>query len=651
MKTQKALTSDYVLETLTLSPHPLNKRDLARTLHVKGSGPKQQLKDLLKELLNQGAIYKTAQKTYVLEKERPKPVESAALPPIVGIVHQTGSGYTLLSCDRRQRKSYVLTGDLPYRAGDLVLADISHSKTRGYRLTGEVAQGLKILGHQDDPQAVSLIALHQHQIPHTSLPEVELEATRQAALPLTLQDREDLTAFELVTIDGEDARDFDDAVWAKPDPTSGTPDAPGWHILVAIADVSFYVRPSTALDLEAQRRGNSVYFADRVIPMLPEALSNGACSLVPCEKRACLAVHLWIDGKGKLKKHRFVRGLMESRARLTYTAVQQALDGQPDRKTQPFLPLLTPLFQAFQILKKAREKRGTLDFDLPEYKVRFNDKGELSGIVPQKRLLSHQLIEEFMILANVAAAVTLEQKRAPCLYRVHEPPPEEKLIAFAEMLKGLGIPFAKGQVMTAKAFNHLLAYSQKTPFQGIVHELVLRSQSQACYTPRNQGHFGLSLPRYAHFTSPIRRYADLVIHRSLVRTLGLGEGGLAFEDPENLQALGDHLCVTERRADIAERETLARYVALFLEKHLGETFEGRITGVASFGFFVSLEGSGAEGLVPVALLRRDYYDFDPQKHRLTGRRTRKTYTLGDKLSVCLTQINPLANMMTLEPVN
>lgn len=710
---QKAsLTADQLLKVLKLSPHPVNKRDLARALHIKGVAEKQYLKQLLKELVQQGTIHKQSSKTFSLPQHRvpevivvqvleigsvdeedifvtPISQKGTALPKrirlepfrgkaplvgesllvrliftadkpkakllkrlentltqqFVGVVHKTRTGYVLLSCDRRDKKSYALTGDLPFKTGDLVLAEVPLSSDRV--VTGKSARTIKIIGSQDDPKAVSLIALYQNQIPHVFTPDILAEASTQAALPLG--PREDLTSFALVTIDGEDARDFDDAVWAEPDPAVGTPEHPGWHLLVAIADVSFYVGPQTALDLEAQKRGNSVYFPDQVIPMLPEALSNGSCSLVPHEKRACLAVHLWIDEKGQLKKHRFVRGVMKSHARLTYTQVQCALDGEPDIITKSLLPLIEPLFHAFEVLKKAREKRGTLDLDLPEYKVRFSEKGEVNGIIPQQRFASHQLIEEFMILANVAAAITLEQKQAPCLYRVHESPPAEKIEAFAEVLKGLGIPFAKGQVITAKSFNHILEYSKKTPFQGIVNELVLRSQSQACYTPRNLGHFGLSLPRYAHFTSPIRRYADLVVHRSLVRTLGLGEKELE-EDSEDLEALGDHLSDTERRAATAEREANSRYVALFLEKHVGETFQGRITGVANFGFFVALDNTGAEGLIPVALLRRDYYDFDPQKHCLTGRRTHKTYTLGDVISVHLTEINPLTNTITFQPI-
>lgn len=637
-----SLTPDQIIDVLKSTASPVKKRDVARILHLKGTAQKQELKELLQELVAQEVIYKSASKVFSLGKA---PV---LMRPIVGVVQKTKTGYALLSCDRRDKKSYFLENDSPVQEGDLVIGEIgdsSQASFRSRRTTGQAVRLLQVIGRHDDPQAVSLIVLHQNQIPHAFSAPILAEASVQAALPLG--PREDLTSFALVTIDGEDARDFDDAVWAQPDPTLGTVETPGWHLLVAIADVSFYVRPGTDLDEEAQKRGNSVYFPDRVVPMLPEALSNGACSLVPQEKRACLAVHLWVDSRGKLKKHRFVRGVMESRARLTYTQVQQAQAGKVDQKTRPLLPLIANLFQAFEVLKKAREKRGTLALDLPEYKICFNDAGDVSGIKQQERFESHQLIEELMILANVAAAMTLEQKLAPCLYRVHEPPPEEKLLAFGEMLKGWGIPFAKGQAVTPKSFNHILEYSKKTPFQGIVHELVLRSQSQACYTPHNQGHFGLSLPRYAHFTSPIRRYADLVVHRSLVRSLGLGEGALEQED---LEALGNHLSDAERRAATAEREATARYIALFLEKHQGETFAGRITGVASFGFFVALNNLGAEGLIPVALLRRDYYIFDPQRHRLIGQRTHKTYTLGDEISVRLIQVDPLTNTLTFDPV-
>jgi ribonuclease R len=438
-----------------------------------------------------------------------------------------------------------------------------------------------------------------------------------------------------VTIDGSDARDFDDAVWAEPD---GDPQNPaGWHLVVAIADVAHYVAPGSALDREAVLRGNSVYFPDRVVPMLPEALSNGLCSLKPDEDRACLAAHLWIDAEGRKQRHRFERAIMRSAARLTYEQVQEARDGGAG------LPLakdrLDALYRAFAALDRARMARGALELDLTEYRVLLDKAGTPTAIEPRKRLDSHKLIEEFMILANVAAAEELEARRRPSLYRVHDTPDPERLDALRRALSDLGVPgvgLAKGQVVRPALLNRVLTGVAGRPEAPVVNDLVLRAQAQAVYSPANIGHFGLALPRYAHFTSPIRRYADLLVHRALL------------DEPqpaERLEATGKHVSATERRATAAERAALDRYRARLFGNRIGELFAGRVSGVQRFGLFVTLIDSGTDGLLPIACLPPDFYRFDRDRMKLTGRHSRRSFGLGDALSVRLAEADPLGGRL------
>src|SRR5436190_1165468 len=453
--------------------------------------------------------------------------------------------------------------------------------------------------------------------------------------------RPDLRDIALVTIDGEDARDLDDAVWAEPD--NDPENRGGWHIVVAIADVGHYVQPGNALDREAAHRGNSVYFPDQVVPMLPEALSNDLCSLKPGEDRACVAAHLWVDANGRKRRHHFGRALMRSAARLTYEAVQAARDSQPGA----LLPLpphrLEALDCAFGALDRARRARGVLELDLTEHRVVLDAERRPIAIVPRHRLDSHRLIEEFMILANVAAAEELEARHQPCMYRVHDAPAPEKLDALRDFLDELGIPglaLAKGQVIRPALFNRLLEKVRGTPEAPIVNELVLRSQAQAVYSPNNLGHFGLALPRYAHFTSPIRRYADLVVHRAL--TAPAGRTPMAGEA---LAATAEHISITERRAAAAERAALDRYRATLLAAAIGTVYEARITGIAPFGFFISLPESGADGLVPVSTLPSDYYDHDARRHRLVGRRSGQEFALGDAVTVRLAEADPVGGRL------
>jgi ribonuclease R len=462
---------------------------------------------------------------------------------------------------------------------------------------------------------------------------------------VTLGQREDLRSVPLVTIDGADARDFDDAVWAEPD--AARPG--GWHALVAIADVAWYVRPGDALDEAALERGNSVYFPDRVVPMLPEELSNELCSLKPAVERACIAVHLYIDSEGRLERHRFVRGLMRSAARLTYEAAQAAIDGNPDAQSRPLVePVLRPLYGVYRALDAARLKRGSLELDLPERQIFLDPAGRVARIEPRQRLDSHKLIEELMICANVAAAETLERLKQPCMYRVHDVPDPAKLAALREFLDHLGLPglkLAKGQAIRPRHFNDILRKAAGTPFAPLVHQLVLRSQAQAVYSPNNLGHFGLGLRRYAHFTSPIRRYSDLLVHRALVAGQNFGAGALPPTDPKAFAATGEHVSMTERRAAAAERSASDRYLVAFLAERVGASFPGRINGVTRAGLFVTLSETGADGLVPMRSLPGDYYEHDEAHHRLIGRRTRRSFTLGDPVTVRLAEANSVTGSL------
>jgi ribonuclease R len=487
------------------------------------------------------------------------------------------------------------------------------------------------LGRFGDARAVSLICIETHGIPQEFAPDALAEAKRARAAPLGK--REDLRAVPLVTIDGEDARDFDDAVFAEPLPGGG------WRLLVAIADVAHYVRPGSALDHDARRRGNSVYFPDRVVPMLPEALSNGWCSLKPGEDRGCLFAEMHVGEDGRKLSHRFGRGLMRSAARLTYEGVQRAHDADVELGLAP--GQLHALYGAFRALLAARERRGTLDLDLPERRVIINEAGQVEAIAPRPRLDSHRLIEEFMVLANVAAAEELERLHRPCVYRVHAPPSDEKLESLRTYLHGLGLSLPAGDQLHPRDLDRLLKRVAGTAEAPLVNEVVLRSQSQAAYSPDNIGHFGLALSRYAHFTSPIRRYADLLVHRSLIAGLRLGLGAMAADEPAGLADAAEHITSTERRAAAAEREAVDRYLAAYMADKVGNRFAARISGVTRFGLFVTIEGSGASGLVPMQALPSDYWDYDQASQTLTGRRTRRTYALAEAVEVRLSEANPV----------
>ena len=526
--------------------------------------------------------------------------------------------------------------------GDLVSVDLV--RTRGYGLaSGKVKERLGSLATE---KAVSLIAIHAHDIPQAFSPSALREA--EEAKPAILKGREDWRELPLVTIDPPDAKDHDDAVHAAPDPD---PNNKGGYIVhVAIADVAFYVRPGSALDRDALTRGNSVYFPDRVVPMLPERISNDLCSLVPGEPRGALAVRLVIGSDGRKRSHSFHRVLMRSAAKLNYAQAQAAIDGRPDDTTGPLLePILKPLYAAYTLVKLARDERDPLDLDLPERKILLKPDGTVDRVIVPERLDAHKLIEEFMILANVAAAEMLEKKALPLIYRVHDEPSQEKVHNLQEFLKTLDLPFAKAGALRPALFNRVLAQVKGHDSEPLVNEVVLRSQAQAEYASENYGHFGLNLRRYAHFTSPIRRYADLIVHRALIRALGLGEGALPeTETLETLAEVAALISVTERRAMKAERETADRLIAHFLADRIGATFQGRISGVTRAGLFVKLSDTGADGLIPIRTLGSEYFNYDETRHALVGTRSGAMHRLGDVVDVRLVEAAPVAGALRFE---
>lgn len=510
-----------------------------------------------------------------------------------------------------------------------------------------IARITTIIGQAGDPRVMSLVAAHELNL-RTIFPDHVVREAENLPRPHLQDGYTDLRKIPLVTIDGEDARDFDDAVFAEVDDSPENPG--GFHLIVAIADVSHYVRAGSALDQEAFKRGNSTYFPDRVLPMLPEGLSNDLCSLRPKEDRYCLAVHMWIDKNGVMKTHKFTRGLMKSIARLTYTQVQAAYDGKPDAVTEPLLrPVIFPLYEAFRLLQKARLARGTLELEVPERKIIVDDTGAMSGVALRERFESHKLIEEFMILANVSAALALQHKKAPCVYRVHDQPSFEKVQNLRTYLSTFGVDVPKGDVSEPDQLASILRKVKGKPFAQLVSESMLRSQMQAHYSTDNIGHFGLALNHYAHFTSPIRRYADLLVHRSLIRAYGFGEGGLDDETRIKLPAMCEHISITERASMEAERNTVDRFTATFMADKIGQTFQATINSVTRFGLFVRLADSGADGLIPMRLLEGDFFVHDERLHALIGRRTGTVFRLGAPITVELIEAAPLAGALMFRP--
>ncbi|MBS0255198.1 MAG: VacB/RNase II family 3'-5' exoribonuclease [Proteobacteria bacterium] len=559
----------------------------------------------------------------------------------MGVIEADGAGKLWLApIDKRVRHAAPIADAGGAEAGQLVLAEpAGRSHRAGVKVTA-------VLGDPLAPKAFSLIAIHKHGIPFGFAPEAVAEAELAAKLPLDTA-REDLTHLPIVAIDPVDARDHDDAIWAEPD------GAGGWRAVVAIADVSFYVRPGGALDRAARLRGNSVYFPDRVVPMLPEVLSADVCSLKAGAPRAALACHMAFDGHGKMTSWRFTRATVRIAEVIAYEEAQRRIDAGTAE------PHLAHLWEAWSALGKAREARDPLDLDLPERQVKLDDQGRIASIALRERLDAHRVVEDFMIAANVAAAKALEAKAAPVVYRVHEPPSREKLVALKDYLATFERKLALGQVITPGLFNRMLKGVADEAEKALIMEAVLRSQTQAYYGPRNAGHFGLALGSYAHFTSPIRRYSDLLVHRALVDAYGLEQpapradlpatSGLAPRDRADLARICDAISGTERRAMEAERETLDRYVAAWLASRVGEVFECRITGVQRFGLFATIIGLGGDGLVPVSVLGWERFHHDEKAHALEGEESGTRFALGDRLPLRLAEANPLTGALKFEP--
>jgi ribonuclease R len=561
----------------------------------------------------------------------------------LGVVKKLADGeLRLLPTERRGEEMVIEATDIgDAKDGDLVETEIVRSGRFGLAR----ARVLSVIGSVASEKAISMIAIYSHGIPHV-FPKAVLDEA-EAAKPAPLSQREDWRRLPLITIDPADAKDHDDAVYAELDPSPDNPD--GVIVTVAIADVSWYIRPGAELDREALKRGNSVYFPDRVVPMLPERISNDLCSLREGEDRPALAVRMVFSREGRKAGHTFHRVMMKSAAKLSYQQAQAAIDGKPDDKTGPLLePILKPLWHAYAIMKTGRDRRQPLDLDMPERKILLKPDGTVDRVFVPERLDAHKLIEEMMIQANVAAAETLEKKRQPLIYRIHDTPSLAKQETLRDFLATLDIPMAKGGQMRANSFNGILAKAQGTPQQVMVNEMVLRSQSQAIYSPDNIGHFGLNLMKYAHFTSPIRRYADLIVHRALVGSLGLGEGGITPAEEAQLADIAAEISTFERRAMAAERDTVNRLVAHHLSARIGEDFEGRVAGVTKAGLFVSLPTYGADGFIPISTLGNDYFIYDEVHQALSGEKTGLGYQIGDAVEVRLKQAIPLAGALQFE---
>ncbi|MBK1866452.1 ribonuclease R [Aestuariivirga sp. YIM B02566] len=563
---------------------------------------------------------------------------------VLGIFrHAKGHGARVVPVDKKARHELQVQPGHENGAEPGELVSVEVMRGRGHGLP--TARVKERLGDISSQRNISLIAIEHHGIPSEFPARVLAEA--DALKPFSHAHRTDLRDIPLVTIDPPDARDHDDAVWAEPD--DDPKNEGGVKVIVAIADVSTYVQSGSALDREARIRGNSVYFPDRVVPMLPERISNDLCSLREREERPCLAVFMTFDRSGTKRKHHFVRGVMRSVAKLSYQQAQAAIDGRPDDKTETLLaPVLRPLWAAYKVLLKGRNRREPLELDLPERKLILDAHGLIERVVTPERLDAHKLIEEFMIQANVAAAETLGERKIPLLYRVHANPAEEKIRSLGEFLKTVGINLAKGQHMTPRHFNQILKEVEGKDYQHVVNEVVLRTQAQAVYDTENAGHFGLHLRHYAHFTSPIRRYADLIVHRALITAFGFGSDGLSSEDTAQLSDTATLVSGAERRAMAAERETVDRLIASHLSSQIGARFPGRIGGVVSAGLFITLNDTGADGFIPAGTLGSDYFVYDETRRALIGERSGETFQLGDKVDVRLVEAAPVSGGLRFE---
>lgn len=560
----------------------------------------------------------------------------------LGILYQDGRGWKVKAVDKKVRDE-ARPIKVPEGVENNSLVHYRASGKRGkYERAVEI---LKVVGSADDPKAASLISLEQHGIP-VGFDDAVIREAQNLKLPALSKYREDLRDLPLVTIDPVDAKDFDDAVLAIPDTDPKNKD--GWVVWVAIADVAAFVAPDSELDKSARKRGNSVYLPDRVEPMLPEELSADLCSLRPNEDRACMAVKMRFSKTGTKLDHVFKRGLMRSHARLTYAQAQEAFDGKPGDAAKPVADVLDDIFNAYKALRKARHARAPLAIELPERRVHVNAKGEVTHITIRERFDAHKLVEEFMVQANVAAAEALSEKGATTIVRVHEPPARERLQGLSDFLPAVGLKWALGERASTQRFNKLLSMASEKDLTETVGMAVLRTQSQAYYSPEPKGHFGLNLTHYAHFTSPIRRYADLVVHRALIRTFKLGLDGTTQAEATRLKETSEHISDTERRAMGAERDAKDRYVARYLEGRVGAEFDARITGVAKAGLFITLDETGADGFIPARSLGQDYFMFDEKKKALINVENGQTYRFGRKVKVRLEEATPITGGLIFE---
>jgi ribonuclease R len=698
-----------VLRFINESEGRVGRREIARAFGIRGAA-RAELRSLLRELADEGLVEQARPRRYNRPGELPKvavlsvydvdddgrlharpvsgPTAGATTPPIIvkekaragtplgvgarllarlqktadgyeaevirrleaapkrllGVYAEVGGEARVLPTDKRQKYDFAVRegADNGAQRGELVSAEVLDGRRLGLREVRVIER----LGQVGSARASSLIAIQTHGVPDR-FPDTVLQEAKAAQPVEGLGKRRDLRELPFVTIDGADARDFDDAIWAKQDDKADNRE--GWQIMVAIADVAHYVTPGSALDREARKRGNSVYFPDRVVPMLPEELSNDLCSLKPDQARPAMAVQMRIDRDGKILEHQFMRALIRSAQRVVYEDFQNARDARPSNFPATLEEaVLRPLFGAWEALERGRLKREPLELELAEMQVNLNQAGQVDEIRRRPRLDAHRVVEEFMIAANVCAAETLEAKRQPCMYRVHAEPTREKMRGLRDFLAPLGLKISLGEVLRPYLFNRVLSKARDSDHWEAVNQAILRCQAQAAYSPTNVGHFGLALPRYAHFTSPIRRYADLLVHRALISGLGLGQDGLAAADSESFYDTAEHISDTERRAMAAERDANDRYIAAYMQDHLGAEFAASISGIHRAGIFVRLEETGADGLIPIASLGRDYFVLDEQRMTLTGERSGVRFRLGDRIDVRLREATPLTGGLIFE---
>lgn len=707
------LSRDALLSAIRKRPDYYDRKRLARHLGVKGED-RRSLRQLLRGLVDDGALVYTPEKTYRMADALPGVM-------VVNVVHidddgdvwgeperndESGPKRSILLRDPprknnadgalglgrralvriKERDDGTITGQVMKRLGKGAQTHLGvlREGERGWRIqpvskkarhdygVDKVADTLKggdlvmfrstrrnkgqirlaevrdVIGNISDARSASLISLHENDIP-IGFPPAAIEQAQNAAMPGLSDAHVDLRHLPLITIDPVDAKDFDDAILAEPDTRDNNPG--GWVVWVAIADVAAFVTPGSALDEAAWVKGNSVYLPDRVEPMLPHELSSNLCSLRPNEDRAALCVRMVFNSGGHKIAHKFHRGLIRSRARLTYRQAQDAFEGQNGPESQEVLPELSNLYSCYKALRSARTERAPLEIDLPERRVNVNDKGDVTSITVRDRFDAHKLVEEFMVQANVAAAEALSEKGVRTIMRFHDQPERQRVSDLSEFLPALKLKFSPGNKVTPARFNELLSQAAKKDLTETVGMAVLRTQSQAIYTAERMGHFGLNLSHYGHFTSPIRRYADLVLHRALIKTFKLGDDGTTKAEEQRLSETSEHISATERRAMVAERDATDRYVADYLKDRVGAVFKARITGVTKFGLFVTLAETGADGLVPISELGREYFALDEKTKSVIGVESGTTFKFGRVVDVKLTEATPVTGGLIFRMVS